>query len=577
MSACRVAVRELVGLALAFAMAAPASAQDAGGVAGGPGPVGAADLAGAMIDLVEIEVRDATDTAAASALRDEARRALAIGAGDPWNELLVEQGLAAVRALNGVGSADYTLERDVAPQRNRLVVTVDMSTTRVTKRSGFPVLHRSARSFLKVLLNGGFGVFSDTNPWFRNPATFTRNSPLTSVPAIGADTGRRATWAEANVEYGLAGVTPVGPGDFYLYGAATAITVGSVGRDVFRDEARSTTHVEKLYAGLLYAPATGPRVNLSVGRQNFTLNEGFLVSQFGSQYNAGPRPGIYLAPRTTQDMSALLTIKAGKWTWTSFFLNPNEIEAFESNTKLAGTNLRHAFTKTASLDLSYIRIVDSDSRIAVPGGGARARKGVQTVAAHLRWSDPERLPGLWLDGEIAHQWHDDYAMNAWAGYALIGYLARQLPWTPSISYRFSSHTGDDPRTTRFERFDPLFTGGLGEWLQGISFNKVLNASNRTAHRIRTNVSPNPRLNLTFDVFSLRADELNNRGGNPALAQLSSRDLGREFQFVARWAVSPRIYVIGVASHAVPGRAIRNVTPERARPWDTLQAQLFFNF
>lgn len=567
-----------LALALALAGCDVAWAQDGGAAAGGPGPIGTADLAGATIDAIDISVTGTTDPEAARVLEQEALKRLHITEGDQWNSLLVEQAIEAIGSLADVASVKWRIDREVAPQRNRLSVMIEAGPGKAgAKPARFPVLHRGERSYLRVLLNGGFGLLSDGNPWFRNPATFTRNNPLVENPAIGADTGRRASWTEAYFEYGLGGVMPLGESDFYVYGAATATTAASVGRDIFRDDARSTTAFEKLYAGLLYAPETGSRVSLSVGRQNFTLNDGFLIAQYGSQYNAGPRPGIYIAPRTTHDMSALLTVKSGQWVWTSFFLNPNEFEPIESNTKLAGTNLRYSFSKSAFFDVSYINIVDSDARIAVPDGPARDRDGVQTIAGHLRWANAAVLPGIWFDSEIAHQWHDEYAMNAWAGYILVGYLARQTPWTPSISYRFSGHSGDDPTTDRFERFDPLFTGGLGEWLQGITLNKVLNPANRKSHRIRANIAPNARLNLTLDVFIHRADELNNRGGNFALAQLASHDLGQEFQFVTRWAISPRVYFVGVASLALPGEAISAATGKRARPWTSLQAQFYFNF
>lgn len=55
-------------------------------------------------------------------------------------------------------------------------------------------------------------------------------------------------------------------------------------------------------------------------------------------------------------------------------------------------------------------------------------------------------------------------MDAWAAYATVGYLARDLPWTPSISYRIPGFTGDDPSTATYERFDALYSGGLSEWL-----------------------------------------------------------------------------------------------------------------
>lgn len=570
----RAATFRVAALSLAFAV--PAFAQDAGG--GGPGPVGTADIAGATIDDIQVTVAGATSAEASAALQEQVLSRLGFATGDRWSDLLVSRGLDAVRNLPGVADASFRVDRAINPQRMTIAITVTAGTAAsATPGVRFPVLHRGERSFLKVLANGGFGLFSDSNPWFRNPATFTRNNPLVQNPAVGADTGKRASWTEMYAEYGLGGVTPLGRGDLYLYGAATVTTAVSIGRDIFRDDARSTTAVEKLYAGLLYAPKQGTRVNLSVGRQNFTLNEGFLIGQYGvgAMSNAGPRPGIYLAPRTTQDMSAFLTIKSGKLTSTSFYLDPNEYEPIESNTKLAGTNLKYAFDNSTALDISYINIVGSDSKVATPGGPAREREGTQTLSGHLRWADADVLPGLWVDGELAHQWNSNYAMNAWAGYGLVGYLAREVPWTPSISYRFSSHSGDDPNTQRFERFDPLFSGGLGEWLQGITINKPLTAANRQGHRIRTNVAPNPRLNLTLDLFFLRANQLNNRGGNPALADLRSRDLGREIQFVTRWAVSRRVYFVGIVSHAIPGEAIRLATTDPARPWTSLQAQFYF--
>ena len=547
-------------------------------MAGGPGPIGTTDLAGAILDAIDITVEGATDPTAADTLAQRARNASGLSEGGALDAFQLERGIDNIRALDGVTDVTWRLERAVAPQRNRLAISITAGeVTAASKKAVFPSLHRGERSYLRLLISGAVGVFSDGQPWFGDPATFTRNNPLVQNPAIGADTGGRATWTEAVAELGIGGVAPIGDSDFYVYGAASAIAVAATGGDIFRDDSRATLDEEDLYAGLLYAPERGTQVNLSVGRQNFSLNEGFLISQFGSQYNAGPRPGVYLAPRTSQDMSVLLTVKGKKLTSTSYYLDPNEFEPIESNTRIAGTNLRYNFTKSASIDISYINIVNSDGRIATPNGPAREREGIQTVSIHGRWSDAEVVPGLWLDGEIAHQWHKDYAMNAWAGYGLVGYLARDLPWTPSISYRFSSHSGDDPDTARFERFDPLFSGGLGEWLQGISINKVLNAGNRQAHRIRANVAPNPKLNLTFDMFFLRANELNNRGGNRALTDLASRDLGREFQFAARWAISPRVYFLGIAAHAEPGKAIRAVTSEPARPWTTLQAQFFFNF
>jgi hypothetical protein len=497
---------------------------------------------------------------------------------------LRNRGLGRVRNLAGIADASYRIVHTSNPSGRTLVLTVTTRTasadpTGETKKSaGFPVLYQDGSSLFRILLNGGVGVFSDPNPWFGNPLTYTRLNPLVQNPPAGAQTGRSASWVENYVEYGLGGVTQLGTSPFYVYGAGTFVTTMSAGQDIFRDDARATTNIEKLYGGLLYATKDGgPRVNISAGRQNFTLNDGFLVSQFGSQWNAGPRPGVYLAPRTTHDFAGVATVKWDQWTWTSFYLNPNEYEPIESNTHLFGSNIRYNVTKSFYGDVSYLYVPRSDTLYTAPDGSRLPREGVRTYAGHIRWADPKVIDGLWLETEAARQTHDEFDMDARAAYGTIGFLARALPWTPSLSYRYAYFSGDDPSTPTYERYDSLYSGGLNEWLQGITINKVLAQPNRITHRVRFNVSPDPRLNLTLDYYRHEADELNNRGANPALSVLQSKDLGQELQFVTRWAASDNLYVMGVLSHALPGDALKLASPGPDKGWSTVQGQLFWNF
>jgi hypothetical protein len=210
---------------------------------------------------------------------------------------------------------------------------------------------------------------------------------------------------------------------------------------------------------------------------------------------------------------------------------------------------------------------------------------MQALAACVAFTNPNEYEPIesnthllgWFESEIAYKTHADYDMSAWVGYGLVGYIARAVPWTPSLSYRYTSFSGDDADTSTFERFDPLFTGGLSHWLQGIQINKVLNQANRNTHRLRLNVTPHASLNLTLDYFMHTANALNNPGGNPALRQLRSHDLGQEIQFAARWAISPNPYFVGVASYAIPGEAIERAREDDIKPWSTLQAQLYWHF
>lgn len=535
---------------------------------------------------VSVELQDSTgDAPRDDTIRKAVENAVSLGPGTVFNRVLADGIVIRARRVEGVRNAVWRLESTVNPTGTKLVISLSLtkgpppSYGLLQSGTGYPTLYRSDRAFLALSVNGGSGFFTDVNPWFRQPATFTRRNPLVQTPALGARTGSSASWTEQYVEYGINGMTQLGDSSFYAYGALSGITPVSIGRDIFRDDTRSTTTIEKGYAGILYVDPQGRYSGtLSAGRQNFTLNDGFLIAQYGSQYNAGPRPGIYLAPRTTHDNSVIGQFRAGPWSLTGFWLDPNEYEPLESNTEVAGANVRYTFTPSTFVGATYLTVPRSDTSYARPGLPAGSREGLNVFAAHARWADRSVLPGVWLETEVARQSNDNFPMEAWGWYGTLGYLAANLPWTPSVSYRYASLDGDDPQTEKYERFDPLFSGGLNEWLQGITINKVLTNSNRNTHRVRFNVSPQPRLNLTLDLFHHRAKELNNPGGNPALSQLGSYDLGSEVQFVTRWAISRRLYFVGVLSHAMPGEAIKLAADGGpVKGWTTLQAQFYWNF
>ena len=585
-------MRLLYWLALALALTAGAALAQSGpgngaGVGGGPGYGALEPLQGGeTIASVIVDV-EPPDAPGADELKATVLAALRMAPGDLWEPMLgaaVRNELEALPEVRTIEFAGRVVGGGVGRQ---LVVTVRPMAAgaegpaRGILVSGdladFPVLYRRGGRYLQVILNGGLGVYSDGNPWFDNPDTFTRGNPLVQDPAVGAGTGDRASWAEGFVQVGLGGVTPVPGEDLYGFGAASAIGPGSYGRDIFRDDPRAAFDVELLYAGLLYAPKDRRRrFKVSAGRQNFTLNSGFLISQFGSQWNAGPRPGVYISPRTAHDFAFLASGRWGPWSVRAFWLDPNQYEPLEDHTRVAGVNLRRDTAGLWSADASLIYIPRSDFRYRAPDTRTRLREGLWTVAAHVHRSATPDGPGAWLESELAYQRHDDFPMSAWAGYAELGWIARTTPWTPSISYRFASFSGDNPATVRYERFDTLYSGGLDQWLQGISINKVLTQANRKTHRIRFNVAPTPKLNLTLDLYKHIANEKNNLGGNPALGILSSRDLGEEVQLTLRWALSRQVFVQGVAGVAFPGSAIEDATQSHAKPWNTAQLQLFWS-
>lgn len=357
----------------------------------------------------------------------------------------------------------------------------------------------------------------------------------------------------------------------------TGLAAITAGRDIFRDDTRSSYELNRAYAGLIWAPADGPRINASYGRQPFTLRDGFLIARFTQRLNAGWLPGVYLSPRTAADRAALVSARWDRSTFNGFWLEPNASVDILSRTQLLGASLRYDVDRHSSAAVNAIYVPSSDTRYGVQGAASPGgREGLLTLAARGLWADPDILPGLWIEGALAHQTNRNFPMSAWGGFAQIGYRAHDLPWTPSLSHRYSAFSGDNPATRRYERFDTLYSGGLDEWLQGITMGKVLTQANRATHRVRLNVSPWEGANLTLDWYLNRAMELNNIGATPALSQLTSRNLGQEWQLVLRMPIGEKLYFLGVAGIARPGDAIRAATGASSN-WTTLQAQMFWTF
>lgn len=547
----------------------------------GPGTVPlASGAAGARVTAVEVQLR----RSGGNATRDEAlssvlRSSLSPLVGRGFSQVEVERRLAPLRARMGTGSIGWRLLGD-GPDGS-VILRVDLDTSLADlppdaatgllsdAGEGFPVLWRDSRSLLMSPVSGGFGLYSDGNPWFGQPSLFNNRNPLArQLP------GGRATWTEGYVEAGLAGATQQGFLPLYLFGEFSVLSSWSLGQDIFRDDPRSVTGIERAYAGFTWVePDTGHSLTLSAGRQVFTLNDGFLINQVKGSTNAGGRAALYLGPRLRNEFSTILHAKADDWTFQAFYIDPDEITAVDSRTTFLGANLKRDITDRFSLDASFITIPQSNSNLANPQGLKLSREGIRTVAAHALWREALAVPGFWLEGEVAHQSSDEFDMSAWAGYGLIGYHARELPWRPSLSYRYAEFSGDDPSTRRYERFDSLLSTGLGIWLQGINFGKLTSNSNLVTHRVQFNVAPRPDLNVTFDYHLLRAAETQNAGGNPALATLRSSDLGQEFSLSARWSLTRQLYLQCVASIALPGKALSDIGADR--PWTTLQASLYW--
>jgi hypothetical protein len=505
--------------------------------------------------------------------RDRIEEAFGLRPGSPFDPQVAEVGLMKVRRLEFVRQADFTVYESSRPGYLVVAVSVLLGSQRGEAGPGgmlagnardLPILYRDERTMLRLVLNGGIGVFSDGNPWFGNATAFTAGSPIALSPADGS----RATWYESSVEYGIGGVVQLWQGNFWAYGASSALTSFATGQDLFRADTRSRTAIEDAYVGILWHPGASPWVfDASVGRQNWQLNDGFLFSQFAGAANAGPIPGLFLNPRTAYEMTAVLKAHNNRFRFEAFHLNPSEIEFLESDTSFVGFNTAYQFPADWEASFAYYEVPQSRTAFDAGAGGQVPREGQQT--ANLRAASTRMLgvEGLEFGAEIAYQTNRDVEWDAWAYYGRIGYGFRGLPWTPNLSYRYASFSGDDPDTRTYERFDAPLSSGLDTWVQGVNVRKVQSNSNLDTHRIRLNLAPSPKLSLTFDYWWLFANE-------PAAAP--SR-IAQEVDVGIRWSINPELFFLGVAGLSLPDDRLRDQAGSDLDPWTTLQASLFWTF
>jgi hypothetical protein len=197
-----------------------------------------------------------------------------------------------------------------------------------------------------------------------------------------------------------------------------------------------------------------------------------------------------------------------------------------------------------------------------------SREGLRVNDARARWQPrAAELAGPILSAEYAVQDHRDFDMRAVAWNAEAQFQLPQARWSPTISYRYATFSGDDEDTVRFERWDPLLSGGNGEqWVQGVNHFKLVQNANLVTHRLQLRLRPNRKFELVPQAWLFRADSRTNLGGNPALSFLTSRDYGSELNLTAKYFPNRHLYLHAHIAATFPGDAAEEALGGDADAW-----------
>lgn len=517
------------------------------------------------VGVLRVTLENPSDDAALNGrIEDGVRRAIGVFPGDRFQTDAFRFALSRAMRTPGVAALDFDVAFAEAAGLD-IVVKVRRQDGSTPHTTAFPVLVDADGRYLRVKVEGLAMYYSNRNAWYGRPELMLDGNPLVDggVPGKGF-----SQWLEGFAHLGMYGITPIG-GTASLYGGASVITSGSVGQELFTDSTRVYTAVEDAYIGVVGGRTSeeGNRLvyNVSVGRQRFSVGEGFLLVNTAS--NGSSRAALQSNARWSADFLALAQVSYNNLRMDVFRVDPDELPAIDSRTIIDGANLQARLPAGWEVGATHLRVPRSDSAYYAPNG-TFSREGLRVYDLRARWQPrPGNLAGPILSAEYALQDNRNFAMRAVGWMAEAQYQFPAARWSPTASYRYASFSGDDDSTDRFERWDPLLSGGNGEqWVQGINHFKVVQDSNLVTHRLQLRLRPSPKVELLPQAWIFRANSLTNIGGNPALTFLSSRDYGSELNLTAKYFASRHLYLHGHVAATFPGDAAVDALGGAADTW-----------
>lgn len=327
-------------------------------------------------------------------------------------------------------------------------------------------------------------------------AAFNSEKSYNTLGARSKD--ESATWREGYLHTGLEGYHSLASSGA-IYGNVSVITSATWGDGDAAgistgDEGRSS--IENAYLGWRSGnaiEALGENgLDISFGRQRFTLGDGFILandalnvgSGFGENLNRGG--AYYLAARQAFDKTLIVRVGGEAGLRADLFKVESD-NRIQGEPTFTGVNVEYV-TESATWAVAYFE-TESDGKYANP-----VRDGQETYS--VRYQGNAGVENLFLSTEWVRQQSGMDDVDTGAGYVEAGWTFANAEWSPSVNYRFS--TFDD-------NYDPLnygFTRGFGTWYQGeVAANYAGPLSTNTdVHHIGIKASVTDTLALGLNAF-----------------------------------------------------------------------------
>ena len=375
-----------------------------------------------------------------------------------------------------------------------------------------------------------------------------------------------SSWREGYIKYGLSfdkGLAGAGTG----YGAANLLSSGTWGDGDaagFSDGSERTTKFEDAYLGWrsdeLFAPLGKDGVDLSFGRQNIAIGDGFLINGDALNIGKGLADGefnrggsYYLAARKAFDETAVLRL-GGKEGWRSDLMWLKSDNRAQAKTEMYVGTLEHV-SEAVTVGLTYVDTTDVDEQYASPI--QLERDGMKTYS--LRATGNAGVKDLFLSGEYAEQ-DKPHASNEDAWYLEAGWTFSAAPWTPYVSYRYSRFS---------ENYDTLFYGmsrGYGTWFQGEVAGNYAGPFNNNSRIQNVGLKVSPLENLNLGALYFNYDTIDRNLGNTD---------GHEVDLYAEWHVNDHLTVMPLVGFYQPDKSFDNGGTQLGNNNQNVYGQLLF--
>jgi hypothetical protein len=497
--------------------------------------------------------------------------------------LLLDSYTGKVRKLEQVNDAQYEVyPSQIGGIEITLRVVISDKAKEKKEKSGllagdkdFPMLYLDNKSMLTAKFSMAEMIYTNNNAWYARDDEMLNGNPLAHNPAGAGYTG----WVEGWLSGGLYGITTISTKrNLYVYGGASYLVSGSAGRELFTDQSRVYQALDDAYAGFLgtvsYPSGNRFTYNLSMGRQQFSVGHGFIIRNTAS--NGDNRGALQLNPRWAADYLGLTSLRFNNYLLQVFQLDPDELEVVDSKTLIRGINAELGNGSSNQIGIMLLDVPRSSFNYYTPAGDVLGRKGLRLYNLRYYGNKPSGVAGLFYKGELAYERNVNFNMAAFAGYAELGWSFAKSPGTPTLRYRYAYFSGDNPETEKYERWDPLLTGGNGEeWVIGANHFKVVQNSNMIVNQLQANIRPWPKIEFVPQALYMYAAQNNNIGGNPALSYMQKKEYGYEFNISVKYFQSKRWYWHGHVAYTVPGKGVQETLVNSAKPW--LSAMIFFRY